>query len=178
MPLEDQQLVQDYILWLFLLGMYMRFWKGPGFAFPMQWVEGGGGAERCELKVRDDNTGMMFGTRTALLEGASPDLEKWLLSLPRVRYDFRTGAVAAGQETINFVVEEAQAGNFCLADASDHMLRTSYYYALKILNMSNEDFNTFLRETLQIPTQPVFDPTRVTGTGHTDPFHNLRDVDN
>ncbi len=174
---EDQQIVQDYIIWLFLLGMYMRFWKGPGFVFPMQWVEGGGGAERCDLGVRDKNTATMFGTRTALLEDASPELEKWLLDLPRVRYDFRTGAVSAGQETINYIVEEAQLGQFCLADASDQILRTSYFYALRILNLSNEDFNNLLRETLQTPTQPAFDPTRVTGTGHTDPFHNLRDVD-
>jgi hypothetical protein len=170
---EDQALVQEYIFLLFIMGMYMRFWKGPGHPFPMEWVDGGGG-EFCELGTRNENVAYIFGVRTRFLEVVGPQLETWLLSFPRVRYDFRSGTVSAGQETINFVIEEAQIGNFCLADASDHILSTSYFLALRLLNLTNEDFNTNLRNILETPDQPPFDPQVVTRTGHRDPFHQLR----
>lgn len=173
---EDQSTAQDYIFWMFLLGMYMRFWKGPGFPYPMEWIEGGGGPERCELGIRDENTSIAMADRDLLLEGIPDQLREWILNLPRIRYDFTTGSVAAGKETINFVINEARKGNFCIADASDHLLRTSYYLALSLLGLSNEDFNNNLSDIFGLD-QPPFEPNKVTGTGHRDPFHDLQDED-
>ena len=175
-PKEWQESVRDYIFWLFFLGMRMRFWKGPGFPFPMKWLETGG-EDRCEYNVRDKNVEEMFGMRTTLLGEMDPELEKWILQFPRIRYDFITGAVAAGAETINFIIEEAQQSNFCIADASDHILRTSYYLALSVLGLSNDDFNAQITEILETPDQPPFSPEAVTGTGHQDPYHILHELE-
>jgi len=192
---QKQIFVQDYIFLLFLLSMYMRFWKGPGHDFPMKWLEGG--TELCPSKIRDENVVMMFGIRTTLLEKISSEskesgeepvffiekteiikvspLEKWIFELPRVRYDFQSGAVSIGQEKIDYIVTEAQEGNFCLAEASDHLLMTSYFYVQHILNMSLDDFNNHIRDILVTPDQPPFKPELTTETRHVDPYHTLRE---
>jgi hypothetical protein len=194
---QKQTFAQDYIFFLFLLSMYMRFWEGPGHDFPMKWLEGG--TNRCLPDARDKNVVMMFNIRTALLEKISLEskesgeeqelvffkgkfelikvtpIEKWIFELPRVRYDFQSGAVSIGQESIDYIVTEAQDGNFCLAEASDHLLMTSYFYIRNILNMSLDDFNNHIRFILDTPDQPPFQPELTTETHHIDPFHTLRE---
>jgi hypothetical protein len=187
MPDADKQLVRLYLSWLFTLGMTMRFWKGPGFPYPHIWVEGGGGVERCETATRDANVVKKFAERTGILSKMSRPLEEWVLSLPRVKYNFQTQQTAVGKETIDYVIQEAQRGEFCMADASDRITQTAYFLATRILGLDNTGFNAMLNEYVNPPVppgaparprvnQPPFQPETVGVTGHTDPWHRLEEI--
>lgn len=187
MPDTDKPLVRQYLSWLFTLGMTMRFWKGPGFPYPHVWVEGGGGAERCETATRDVNVNNKFIERLSLLGKMPRPLEAWVLSLPRVKYNFQTQQATVGKETIDYVIQEAQKGEFCMADASDRITQTAYFLATRILGLDNTGFNAMLNEYFNPPVplgtaprpiinQPPFQPETVGVTGHTDPWHRLEEL--
>ena len=169
---NQQRLVRQYLVWMFLTSMYMRFWKGAGHPYPAVWQEGGGGPDRCTTAQRGDNVIQQFGGRTAILEQMPDELETWVLSFPRIEYNFTEGTSAVGAETINFIIEEAQRGTFCLAEGSEHLLGTSYYLLTQILNTDLAGFNLTIHEF--IPNQGDFNPQAVTRTRHVDPLHRLR----
>lgn len=176
----DQNLVIEYLIWLFLTSMYMRFWKGPGNPYPEVWVEGGGGNELCDITQRTENVNKQFLVRSRILEKMKPEIEQWVLSFPRIEYNFKEGTSAVGAETINFIVEEAQMGNFCLAEASDHLVQTSYYLLTRILNINLAGFNQTVNKHLSeldpnlANRQRDFNPLATTGTRHVDPHHRLQ----
>ena len=174
---EQKSDVREYLIWLFLTAMYMRFWKGPGNNYPEVWVEGGGGDERCEMGVRTKNVNDQFTIRTQLLESMDNDLEAWVLSFPRIEYNFKEGTSSVGAEPINFIVEEAQMGNFCLAEASDHLVQTSYYLLTQLTNSKLDGFNNEVNDYLGNPGHRNFNPLAVTGTRHIDPQHRLEKLD-
>lgn len=176
-PKDWQEKVQEYLFHLFILTMYMRFWKGPGYPYPTIWIEEGRREDRCGLGARENNTNQQFIVLKKLTDELDKNLRDWLLSFPRFRYDFITGSITMGRETIESIIKDAREGNFCLADVSDQLLGSSYLLILKILNLSNDDFNRHIkRKILNRPDQPDFKPEEVTKTRHTDPFHNLQDV--
>lgn len=145
---ENQAKVRDYLAWLFLAGMKMRFWKGPPTPYPTTWVEGGGRDELCTTAQRDINFQNWMDTRTRIISSMPQDIEQWVLQLPRVRYNFITGEGTLGQETIDFVIQKAQEGNFCLADGSDRVSQSGYFLTTNLLEQNNDQFNTFLREEM------------------------------
>jgi hypothetical protein len=171
---DQKILVKEYLVWMFLTSMYMRFWKGPGNSYPAVWREGGGGNDRCELGQRDKNTQNQFINRTRILEKMPEELQQWVLSFPRIEYNFKENTSSVGAETINFIVEEALKGNFCLAEGSDHLVQTSYYLLKHILNTDLAGFNRSVMEFLPPGTdQSSFNPNSVTVTRHVDPRHRL-----
>lgn len=175
LPGPEQQQVNQFLAWLFQMGMWMRFWKGPGHPYPHVWKEHGGGNDRCDLAARDANVARMFNLRQDVYERirqVNPALLTWIQTLPRIRYDFRSGEVALGQETIDYVLNKAFEGRFCLADASDRVLQTAYYLARSILDLNNDDeFNLFIANTTGDRRQPPFQPGQTGGTRHIDPDH-------
>jgi gas vesicle protein len=151
-PDDKKEKVRDYLAWLFLYAMTMRFWQGPGRIYPVIWKEGGGqtgaGGDYCDLATRDDNVIYMQNVRTAILNAMPRDLEEWVLQLPRVRYNFNTGEPTLGQETIDFVIQEIIKGNFCLADASDKTGQTAYYLITRLFSMDDAELNRFIKEEI------------------------------
>ena len=62
----------------------------------------------------------------------------------------------------------------CLGDVSNRLTGSGYYLIKQILNLPTDaDFNQFIRTQIRTPGQPAFDPTRLRGTGHIDPWINL-----
>jgi hypothetical protein len=151
-PADRKELVRDYLAWMFLYAMWMRFWQGPGRIYPVIWKEGGGttgaGGEYCELATRDVNVIYMQNVRTEILNAMPRDLEEWVLQLPRVRYNFQTGEPTLGQETIDFLIQKVIEGNFCLADASDKTGQTAYYLITRLFSMNDAELNAFIKEEI------------------------------
>ena len=163
---EEQNIVQVYLGWLFLLGMWMRFWKGPGYPYPVKWVEGGGVGDRCDQGTRDEYVWIQLALRTTLLEiyEKNPTLNDFISNLPLVNYNFQTGEATLaepGEQTdwygkvtarpyrINDVVEPLQRGKFCEAHGSDLILKSSYYLINRILNLTTgAEFNNFLNASI------------------------------
>ena len=173
---DQQRLVREYLVWMFSTSMYMRYWKGPGNPYPTVWREGGRGEDRCNAATRTQNVNNQFGIRTNILERMPAELEQWVLSFPRIEYNFNERTSTVGAEMINFIIEQAQMGNFCLAEGSDHLVQTSYYLTTQILNTDLNGFNRTVNEFLGGINQGDFNPTEVTITGHIDPHHRLRTI--
>ncbi len=174
---DHQRMVREYLAWMFMTSMYMRFWLGPGNPYPAVWREGGGGDERCDIQQRTENVQNQFLARITLLEQMPTELEQWVLSFPRIEYNFNEGTSRVGAEIINFIVEEAQRGKFCIAEGSYHLVQTSSYLATQILNTDLAGFNRTINEFLAGAVQPDFNPREVTRTRHVDPHHRLRRID-
>ena len=182
---DERQIVQEYLTWIFLAGMYARHWKGPGNPFPHEWIERGGGPDRCDDPTRERNFQQQCIIEQQLLERIPPALREWLLALPRVEYTFQTGAARLGREALSYVIERACAkragergateeAKMCLGDVSNRLTGSGYYLIKQIFNLPTDaEFNRFIRTQIQTPAQPAFDPTRLRGTGHIDPWINL-----
>ena len=170
---SDKEIVRKYLSWMFITAMYMRFWKGPGNRYPEVWVEGGTENDLCDPGQRVLNVANQFIYRSELLERIDPELVKWLLEFPRIEYKFTDGTSIIGMETVNYIVEEAQRGKFCLAAASDILIQTSYFLLTNILGTDINGFNQVVNTYLGMDQRP-FDPIVVTRTRHTDPTHTLQ----
>ena len=151
---QEKGIIRLYLVWLFVYGMWMRFWKGPGYEWPVGWVEGGGGGDRCETGRRDEHIFIQNAVKTAIvLEYEKyPGLKQWIESLPLVDYNFRSGEakIATGGATnIVTILNKIQLGDFCMAHGSDLILKTSYYLIARILGLTNEgQFNQFIESLL------------------------------
>ena len=151
---QEKGIIRLYLVWLFVYGMWMRFWKGPGYEWPVVWVEDGRGAERCEIGRRDEHIFIQNAVKTAIvLEYEKyPGLKQWIEGLPLVDYNFRSGEakIATGGATnIATVLNKIQLGDFCMAHGSDLILKTSYYLIARVLGLTNEgQFNQFIESLL------------------------------
>ena len=153
-PDDQKYIIRLYLAWLFVFGMWMRFWRGPGNRWPTQWVEGGGGGDRCETGRRDEYVFIQQSIRTAISDAYEkmPGLKAWIETLPLLDYNFTTGeaqVATAGTSTIVTVLNRIQLGDFCMAHGSDLILKTSYYLIARILNFTTGvQFNGFIDEML------------------------------
>lgn len=149
---QEQEKIRDYLAWLFFYSMFARFWEGPGHIYPVIWAEGrrrtGAGGDYCDLATRDTKVLEWQALRTRILESMSPELERWILALPRVQYNFQTGDAALGRETIDFVIEKIIESQFCLADGSDRVGQTAYFLITQLLEMDLLQLNRFLQEEM------------------------------
>jgi len=151
---DQQYIIRFYLAWLFTYGMWMRFWKGPGFRWPTQWIEGGGRGERCEVGRRDEHVFIQQRMHTAIIENYEqyPDLKEWIESLPLIDYNFTTGEAqiaTQGATNIKTILDKIQEGDFCLPHGSDLILKTSYYLIVSLLNFkTGNDFNNFIDQML------------------------------
>jgi hypothetical protein len=173
---EQKDLIKEYLSWMFITSMYMRFWKGPGYPYPTVWIEGGRNINRCNTNVRSINITSQYALRKNLLTRLPEDLKKWLLSFPRVEYNFKEGTAGVGMESINYIVEKAEKGQFCLAEASDHLMFTSYYLFQMLFGVDVNSFNQIIRDYIRNPDQTLFDPYEVTETRHRDPEYILEKI--
>lgn len=154
----EQGLIRLYLAWLFVYGMWMRFWRGPGTPWPVGWVEGGGGAELCQAGRRDEHIFIQNAVRTAITneyeKAAYPGLRQWIEALPLIDYNFHSGEAKmahAGATTIKTVLDRIQLGDFCMAHGSDLILKTSYYLIARLLGFATEgEFNQFIDVMLPV----------------------------
>jgi len=165
----EKQKVLNYMSWIFIQGMRMRFWKGPGNPYPEVWEEGGGGTMLCTPTNRNKNVNKGWGERTRLLEVLKPDTEEWVLDWPRFRYNFISAELKLGKEKFNFIAHKAMEGQFCLAEASEHFLGLGWVLLTDIARLNLKQLNQTLAKFINTPGQPPFNPKNITRTGHTDP---------
>jgi hypothetical protein len=191
MDAVKQDIVRRYIANMFLCGMWFRHWSGPPNAYPVQSrrryaeeqavVENG--VAFCTSIERDYNSAQAMAAHNELLTLANeidPAFRQWLVDFPRVDNLFtgRGNGINPepryGQEKIQEIFELASRARFCLFAASDVMLQSGYFLGQQVLGFNNDEFNALLREYLNAPTQPPFDPSRFQATHHQDPVMGLQ----
>jgi hypothetical protein len=179
---DEQVIIRDYLIWLFLFGMYNRYWEGPGHEWPHQWNDT---RETCTTVKRDFNVQQFaipsFNDFIDNLVKTNGPLADWIIRLKRVKYDWTSGqaliprytgdiTIPLGQrlDLLYGIVTQTLNNNYCQADASDATTQSSFFYLTKILGYTLEQFNQFIEGYLRVKQEP-FNPSKFTTTGHIEP---------
>jgi hypothetical protein len=152
----QRSVVRIYLAWLFIYGMWMRFWKGPGRPWPTVRVDVTNvkvreQADRCSPEDRDEHIFIQQSIRTRLVELYEKDalLEYWIGSLPQVRYNFQDGTSKIYNEPITDLLDRLMLGNECMGFAGNYTIETAYYLIVYMLGLNKRGaFDAFIAEMM------------------------------
>jgi len=183
---DEQNLVLQYFAWLFVFGMYNRYWKGPPNEYPNLFNYNPD--DKCTQEQRELVSqfaaeplfnDILKKARGYLLNNSS-SLYDWIINLPRIRYDWSSNDYyisLSGQETettdianrndlIYSMIIKTLQGNYCESALSDIAIQSSYAYLTKAIKLSLQQFNQLIRQYLKDNRQPDFIPSQFKATGH------------
>lgn len=155
---EQQRIIYTYMAWMFMYSMWMRFWKGPGYPWPMNKVNVQRERDRIREQrsspqERDEHIFVQEAVRTIIIESFENDivLSEWINKLPASYYDFDTNESKYASYPIKQTLDQIALGNFCMGFGSDTILKTSYHYIINVLDIKPGDiFNEFINGMLPI----------------------------
>lgn len=153
---EQKQIVELYLAWMFTYSMWMRFWKGPGFPWPLTKVRvqsqsARDRGHRSSPQERDEHIFIQDTIRTNIIEMYERDhvLKDWIESLPTIYYDFETTEASCATHEIKTIIDEIALGKYCMGFGSDTILKTSYFYITSLLNHPRgKSFDDFIARML------------------------------
>lgn len=153
---EQKQTIELYLAWMFTYAMWMRFWKGPGYSWPLRKVNVKLESERKKQqrsspRERDEYIFIQESVRTTIIEMYENDvlLNNWIVSLPTIYYDFETGDATCATHNIKETLDKIAIGDYCMGFGSDTILKTAYYYIINVLDYSpGNSFNNFIESKL------------------------------
>lgn len=138
---EQKNIIELYLAWMFNYSMWMRFWKGPGYPWPMSKVSVTithirEREQRSSPTERDEYVFIQEGVRTAIIEIYEKDkaLKDWIMSLPTIYYDFETQEASCATHNIITILDQIALGSYCMGFGSDTILKTAYYYITNLLD--------------------------------------------
>lgn len=149
----QKQTVKLYLAWMFTYSMWMRFWKGPGYHWPMNKININNQGERnrwdrAEPRERDEHIFIQHGIRSYIIEmyETDPILKDWIETLPTIYYDFDTQDAKCATYNIKEVIDKLMIGDYCMGFGADTCLKTSYYYIVHLLDQTlGAKFDTFIQ---------------------------------
>ena len=170
---EDKDDFEKFILWLFILAMDLRFWKGIGHDWPYKYLEdekqrqeAGGYCTSVEREYQVNVKAEILSDLTKY-----PNVYDFVKTLPLVDYSIKEKKFSVGQRKILDLFDLALRRNFCLTHLSDLYLNTAMFWIDQIFKWDDEHFTEMLRWITKNPKQQGFDRTRLSGkTGHVDPI--------
>ena len=156
----SQTFIQTYLSFIFLLSMWARFWKGPGYSYPVIWNEAMS-QDLCPALQRDKHIDIEFnvyGQLMSEMERFMPSLVGFINKLPLIHYSWTQGFyVKADEEFIrnelgayymSETINGAQHGLFCLAQFGDILAQSAYVYMRVGLGYSDNKVNELLIQTM------------------------------
>lgn len=136
---KEKRDILDYLLLLFSLGWFCRFWKGVGYPFPRDF--------------KDDNFGDPESRDTRVIRCIT-NIEKLFLKINKnvqnlrvIKYDFKNKQVAFTETQLIYIIERMKHGIFCLAHASDLFLESSYFYINYLFEYDANDINEIFNKS-------------------------------
>lgn len=153
---EQKQIVELYFAWMFTYSMWMRFWKGPGFPWPLIKVNVRREADRnreqrSSPEERDEHIFIQEGVRSIIIEMYENDnvLREWINGLPTIYYDFEANTATCASHTIKSILDQIAMGEYCMGFGSDTILKTAYYYVTSLLDYGQGHvFDEFIERML------------------------------
>lgn len=135
---EHSYLIKEYFNKLFELGMYLRRWQGPGYAYPLNDLLIEGETFECPIAFsvasKATQTGGILGD--ILKNISNPEL---ILNLPTA--DKIDGQLQPSLNTIGQILEEVQNGNYCIRMTSTIIAYTGAYYLSLLFNSQPPGFD-------------------------------------
>lgn len=151
---NEQYIIKLYLAWLFTYGMWMRFWKGPGYPWPYHIKNIANEKAReqqqvCSPEDRDEHSFIQQSIRTTFIETYEKDpiLLNWINSIPVFNYNFSTNYVELSQRSLTNLLNRLARGDQCMGFGADYIIQTAYYIIIKIFNFNdNAQFDNFINE--------------------------------
>jgi hypothetical protein len=169
-----------FIVRMFFVGMYSRYWKGPGNDYPTLWSEDAaikGDTIRATPHQRGENISATTIEYRELLAGDQipQDVKDLVDSLCTYKYDYRSKEYGKSGLAVNQFFILTDSGKFCAAHGADVALSSATFYALEILGLTYATFNDYINSTIRFmkgheTDKPIiYDPFKISTTGHYDP---------
>ena len=136
-PAISREKIRQFLHQLFIAGMYMRRWDGPGTPYPLHQ------GQTTKNKLPDVAVSRELVECESQLGGMTPDIRVLARGLHMCEY-YGTD-INQSTQTIGHLYDEVRAERYCIRQASSKFVGTGYYY-----------LNLLFTERI-----PDFDPTRV-----------------
>lgn len=154
---DEQESARLYIGWMFTYSMWMRFWKGPGYDWPMEKVDIKRKAlrdiyDRASIEERDEHVSIQQLVQSAIIDDFEKNtkLYQWIMDLPAIYYEFDTGESKCANYPISKTLEETALGKLCMGFSSDTILKTSVFYITDMLGIPfGRSFDDFVYDIIQ-----------------------------
>lgn len=157
---DEQYLIKLFFSWLFLYGMWMRFWKGPGYPYPIMRIHNiydeaeRNKQQRCSPAERDQHSFIQQHMLSIIRETIEKDknLNNWINDISLVQYNFSTKKSTLRDRSLKDYLDQFILGEECMGYGGDYIIETAYYYIKELLIEKNADidqnFNNFINEML------------------------------
>lgn len=154
---DEKEMISLYLGWMFVYSMWMRFWKGPGYYWPMSKVNVLNARvrklnERASSSERDEHVSIQQLVQSSIIEDFENNkkLYYWIKDLPAIYYDFETFTSKIASYPIEQTLEQTALGKSCMGFSSDTILKTAVCYITEILEIPfGEKFDKFINGVLK-----------------------------
>lgn len=135
---EIQDIVKEIYMKIFYAGMYMRRWRGPGNRFPTKssQTHGDFDPEPKSIATLDEVYSLL-----EQLGKLNSHLRSSIRTAPKV--DYRSGNIIIDNFALFDILDQVISGNYCIRQASRHLVLTAYYYLEAIFGESIPDFDPY-----------------------------------
>lgn len=140
--IEQKNQVNLYFGWVFQLGMFARYWKGLGYAYPTHWTEN---TSEEDYNTREERVIVQIQLKDDLLETFDQNVRDFIENIPLITRDANSQRYKISAGTIEQYVMAIQGAALCIAQASDKLLTTAGYLARIFIE---QDVNVLIQNTL------------------------------
>lgn len=151
---DQKYIIELIIAWIFFYGMYMRFWKGPGYNWSYDTYD----VDVCLPTTRDINVTIQNFVIDRLLLLNDLQVKLWISQLPMVDYNFSENTFAFHNESLLQTLQGYLIGINCMGIGGDLFIQTGYYLITHLLNQNiNEFLIDMVHKLLDIERQVIND---------------------
>ena len=124
---DDRKYLQKIIYSMFLLGLYARYWEGPGHQYPYQYVEK---KDSPDSSNRDKRVQLEYEHLLNLVEMAKPEIQMTFNEFRVVRYEWSSGnAYLSKMKYISLInYKRKRLSPLVIQDIAERGLETAIYY--------------------------------------------------
>jgi hypothetical protein len=137
----QKRTVNLYLSWLFIYAMWMRFWKGPGYEWPLKKINihspfARNKWSRASSVERDEHIFIQHAIRSRIMDSyeRDPNLRTFIDELPVIYYEFDTKEARLASYPLKETIDKIVSGRHCMGFGSDTILKTAYYYIINLLD--------------------------------------------
>lgn len=142
---NEQKQVRTFLAWMFLYGMYMRFWKGPGHDYPL--IKINVEEQDCSPPIRNENVSFQIIVHNYILSTFEDSVRMWINKLLQIEYNFNRQVFQPTKRRLRYLFDRVSRGTACIGYAADIIMITAYYL-MRSMYIS-EDFNEIMLDEIK-----------------------------
>jgi hypothetical protein len=132
MPQEQKNIIRDFFHQLFLIGMTMRRWQGPGHPYPLRERDTFGTCDPTNRVIQE-----MYRAYIALDEPS----RAFVFGLRLLEYPPDTMILTLGSTSLSAIWADLNRGEYCIRVASSKLIGTAYYYLRELFEEATPGFD-------------------------------------